>query len=154
MKKKLSEDRNFFEENLIKIQTPKSEYLSKSGHAQEDPTHQKTLRCIPRMVLYHHTKNYQKQSSGSQDIQIWKMEKSGWPRIFDVNNSITKVYGSISSCKKLSKTGAQFRRYSNLKNQAIWLVESFRTYSWKTRISPDIWMVSSKKQWLDFEKLS
>ena len=74
------------------MQTPKTEKLGKSGHAQEEPTHQKSLLCIPLLALYHHTKNYQKRSSGSQDIQIWKIEQSGWPRIFDVNNFITKVF--------------------------------------------------------------
>jgi len=89
IKTKFSEDRIY--ENLIKIQTPKAEKLGTFGHAQEHPTHQKSLRCIPLMVFYHHTQNYQKRSNGSQDIQIWKMEQSGWPRIFDVNNSITNV---------------------------------------------------------------
>ena len=34
------------------------------------------------MILYHHTKNYQNRSSGSWDIQIWKIEQSDWPRAF------------------------------------------------------------------------
>ena len=52
------------------MQAPKTENLGKSGHALEQPTHQKSLLCIPLLALYHHTKNYQKRSSGSQDIQI------------------------------------------------------------------------------------
>ena len=80
------------------VSNPKPEHLGKSVHAQEQPTHQRSLRCIPLMILYHHTIFFQKRSSGSQDIQIWKIEQSGWPRIFDVNNSITKVSQYNEKC--------------------------------------------------------
>ena len=39
--------------------------------------------------------------------------------------SLYSPYGFISSYKKLSKTVEWFRRYSNLKNRAISLAESF-----------------------------
>ena len=38
--------------------------------------------CIPLAVLYHHTKYYLKWSTGSWDVQIWKIEQSNWPRAF------------------------------------------------------------------------
>ena len=38
---------------------------------------------ITLMVLYQHAKNYQKRWSGSEDIQIWKIERYDWSRAFD-----------------------------------------------------------------------
>ena len=46
-------------------------------------THQVYFHHIPLMVLYQHAKNYQKRWSGSEDIQIWKIERSDWSRAFD-----------------------------------------------------------------------
>ena len=72
---------------------------------------------------------------------FWTLFVHFWPNLFFFENmtaSYETCYGILPSCKKIQKTVKRFRRYSRLRNRAIWLVESFKEYISRIRIFPDM----------------
>ena len=55
-----------------------------------------------------------------------------------MTSSYETCYGILPSCKKIQETAKRFKRYSSLRNRAIWLVESFQEYISRIRIFPDM----------------
>ena len=70
------------------------------------------------MVFYHHANNYQKRSSGLEDIQTWKIEQSDWPRAFDPYNSRTRIFLDMwMVLSDFLQYGAHFRTFSAKSNE-------------------------------------
>ena len=63
-----------------------------------------------------------------------------------MTSSYETCYGILPSCKKIQETAKRLKRYSRLRNRAIWLVESFQGYIWRTRIFPYMWFSQKVSQ--------